>query len=226
MEKGDKLFYDIIKILHKENVLEQLMLTGGWCQRLYRHCYNNPLEISALRTADVDFIIRRPIRFEKKLNIAEILSQVGFEEVYSTPKGFIKYVHPDLEIEFLISEIGRGSNNPYPLKHLHTNAQRLRYLDILEKYPLEIDFHELKITVPQPAAFVINKFIISQRRKDKAKSEKDINTAKEIGEYILNDEYQKILLKEIYEDLNEKLQNKLIKIIKSHSISIHDYLSD
>ena len=96
MEKGDKLFYDIIKILHKENVLEQLMLTGGWCQRLYRHCYNNPLEISALRTADVDFIIRRPIRFEKKLNIAEILSQVGFEEVYSTPKGFIKYVHPDL----------------------------------------------------------------------------------------------------------------------------------
>lgn len=226
MEKGDKLFYDIIKILHKENVLEQLMLTGGWCQRLYRHCYNNPLEISALRTADVDFIIRRPIRFEKKLNIAEILGQVGFEEVYSTPKGFIKYVHPDLEIEFLISEIGRGSNNPYPLNHLHTNAQRLRYLDILEKYPLEIDFHEIIITVPQPAAFVINKFIISQRRKDKAKSEKDINTAKEIGEYILNDEYQKILLKEIYEDLNEKLQNKLIKIIKSHSISIHDYLSD
>jgi hypothetical protein len=226
MEKSDELFYTIIKTLHEEEVLKQLMLTGGWCQRLYTHYFKNPLEISALRTADVDFIVKRPIISKKKIDLPEILNKIGFEEVFSTPSGYIKYLHRDLEIEFLISEIGRGSDKPYILKHLQLNAQRLRYLDILEKYPLEVDFYGIKTTVPHPAAFVINKFIVSQRRKNKSKSEKDIIAAKETGEYILNDEYQKAILKEVYESLAVKTQNKLIKIIKTHSNLIYIYLTE
>jgi len=138
--------------------------------------------------------------------------------VFSTPSGFIKYLHRDLEIEFLISEIGRGSDNPYTLKHLKSNAQRLRYLDILEKYPLEVDFYGIKITVPQPAAFVINKFIISQRRKNKDKSDKDIIAAKEIGEYILNDEYQTVIMNEIYKSV-------LLKLKINYKTTFYIYLS-
>jgi len=67
MEKRDELFYTIIKTLHEEELLKQLMLTGGWCQRLYRYYFNNPPEISALRTADVDFIVKRPIISKKKI---------------------------------------------------------------------------------------------------------------------------------------------------------------
>jgi len=111
------------------------------------------------------------------------------------------------------------------LKHLKSNAQRLRYMDILEKYPLEVDFYGIKITVPQPAAFVINKFIISQRRKNKDKSDKDIIAAKEIGEYILNEQYQKVIMNEIYKSLPVKTQNKLIKIIKQYSIYIYNHLA-
>ena len=165
MEKGDEFFYKIIKTLHRENILEQLLLAGGWCQRLYRYYYDNPREISALRTADIDFIIKRPIKKVKKSDVKELLNQIGFEEEFSFPQGYIKYTHSDLEIEFLVSEIGKGSNKPFPVKNLNTNAQRLRYLDLLEKYTFEINFYDIKIEIPQPAAFVINKFIVSLKRK-------------------------------------------------------------
>jgi hypothetical protein len=225
MEKGDEFFYKIIEVLHHENILEQLLLAGGWCQRLYRHYYENPREISALRTADIDFIIKKPIKPTKKSNIKEILNRIGFEEEFSFPQGYIKYTHPDLEIEFLVSEIGRGSNKPFPVKHLNTNAQRLRYLDLLEKYTFKINFYGIKIEIPQPAAFVINKFIISMRRKDNAKKQKDIITATELGEYILKDEKQSALIQEIYNNLSSNLQNKIIKTIKQNSKSIYNHLA-
>ena len=79
--------------------------------------------------------------------------------------------------------------------------------------------------VPQPAAFVINKFITSQRRKDPAKKEKDLQTAKEIGEYILGNENQKKLMRDIFNGLNLRLKRKSLEIIKINSEDIYNYIN-
>lgn len=223
MDPGDKFFVEILSALERERVLKHFILIGGWCQRLYRHHFNYPTGISALRTADIDFLVRNPEKIHTKVDIAKILKTLGFDELFH-PQGYIKYVHPDLEIEFLVPEVGKKQEKPFPLTNLNTNAQRLRHLDIIEKYPVEISFHELNVLVPQPAAFVINKFIISQRRKDASKKEKDLLAAKELGDYILKNEDQKQLLIAIFNNLNKKLQKKLLEIIKNQSLKIYDLL--
>lgn len=83
-----------------------------------------------------------------------------------------------MEIEFLISELGRGKNEPYKVKELNINAQGLRYLNLLQKYTIEILFYDINLVVPEPAAFVLHKFIVSDRRQNQTKREKDIKTAK------------------------------------------------
>jgi hypothetical protein len=71
--------------------------------------------------------------------------------------------------------------------------------------------------VPKPAAFVVNKLITSQRRKDKWKQQKDRITAKEFGEYIIADHEQKDLLKEIFQNLSPKLKKSILNDLKEIS---------
>jgi len=49
-------------------------------------------------------------------------------------------VHPELELEFLTPELGRGKNKPYELPKLHINAQGLRYLNLLQSNVLKIKY--------------------------------------------------------------------------------------
>jgi hypothetical protein len=226
MDKNEKFLYDILSVLSDAGILQNLILVGGWCQRIYRSYYGDPPEIPALRTVDIDLLILNPNKILKKVDIRKIFSKLGLDEVYSYPEGYIKYVHPDLEVEFLVSEIGKGKNKPFLVEKLNTNAQRLRYLDIIEKYHMEINFHGLKLFLPQPAAFVINKYITSQRRKDETKKVRDLVTAKELGEYILQDVNQKKLLRKIFKSLKPGIQSRLHKIIKEQSEAVYNCLTN
>jgi hypothetical protein len=99
MERRYKLFFDILSQLNNEGVLQKFILIGGWCQILYKQFFGNPVEISTLRTADVDFLLPNPLKIDKAVNIPLIFKKLGFDEEFSTPEGYTKYVHPDLEIE-------------------------------------------------------------------------------------------------------------------------------
>jgi hypothetical protein len=224
MNEGDKLFIKLLNALESEGILKHFILIGGWCQRVYRHMFNYPPEISALRTADIDLLVQNLHKIKKNIDIAVILKDLGFDEIYSTPEGFIKYVHPDLEVEFLTAMTGKDQNKPFYLKQLNTNAQRLRYLYVIEDFLMETDYHGIKLYVPQPAAFVINKFISSQRRSNPAKREKDIMTAVEIGEYVLDDEEQKKIMKKIISGLGLKARKNLLEIIRINSNKIYNCL--
>ena len=124
MKNNDSIFENILNLLDEEGILDKLIIIGGWCLIIYRHVFNNPKEISSLRTLDIDFLIPIGQKFSKDIDIGTVFSKLDFEQIFSTPKGFIKYVHPELEIEFLVPEIGRAIDEPYQLKALKTNAQR------------------------------------------------------------------------------------------------------
>ncbi|MDP8215431.1 MAG: GSU2403 family nucleotidyltransferase fold protein [Candidatus Euphemobacter frigidus] len=226
MKERERLFIKILKEFQEADALDSLILIGSWCQHFYRLYFNNSPEIPAIRTLDLDFLIPHRGKIKKDVNIPDVLTKLGFETTSNYPSGLIKFIHPDLSVEFLFPERGRGSNKPYEIKKLHINAQGLRFLTLLSENLMTISTDELKVTLPEPAAYVLHKFIIDRRRLKKDKSEKDLNTAKEIGEFLLDNPEQRIKLKKIFNALPKKWQGKIKTSVKNISPELHDFISN
>ncbi len=225
MEKEHDLFLAILISLSKAEVLRDIIFIGGWCPLVYREYFGNPVEISMQRTADLDILIPNPPRIYKEVDVSLILKELGFDRKVSLIDGYEKYVHPDLEVEFLTPERGRGREKPYAIKKLHINAQGLRYLDLIQSHVMKTSFRGISLNVPEPTAYVLHKFIVSGRRKESFKKEKDIETARQIGEYLLEREDQKKKMREIYLGMPEKWKKDLMKIVKGASEKIYVFLN-
>jgi hypothetical protein len=225
MEEKSNLFIATLKALQEAGALNELILIGSWCLYFYRIYFNNSPEIPAVRTLDIDFLIPNPPRIKKEINIPKILENLDFKPMQSYPSGYTKYNNPELELEFLTPELGRGKGDkPYKINKLHVSAQGLRYLNLLQSYTLKIKSGELKVTLPEPAAFVLHKFIIFERREKEEKMIRDLNAAKNIGEFLLKDAKQKNKLKGIFSSLPEKWKKRIVKNTKDNLPSLCDFL--
>ena len=152
---------------------------------VYREYFRNDPQIPLLRTADIDFLIPRPLKIKNGIDVHALLKNKGFDVQFSYPAGYIKYVHPQIEIEFLTPEIDKGSESPFLVGPFNLSAQQLRYLTILQNYTMKVLLGENKITVPEPSAFVLHKLLLSSKRKRTEKREKDLRTAIDLGEFLL-----------------------------------------
>jgi hypothetical protein len=226
MQEKRALFARLLELLHSSGILSHIILIGSWCQLIYKHYFPNPPEIPALRTTDVDFLIPYLKKITLKIDIPQLLSQMGFEQEFSPMHGYSKFVHPDLEVEFLTPEIGRPNDTPYTVKNLNITAQRLRFLSILQEHTLTVNYNNLPITVPQPAAFVLHKFLITKRRNKPAKAEKDATVATQIGEYLLTLPKQKKLLASIFLTFKPKWQKTVLDSCQETSEALYDFLKN
>ena len=107
MTKQNNLFLATLDALHKSGVFEYIILIGSWCHYFYRVYFNNAPEIPVVRTMDIDFLIPNPAKIHKDINIPEILRTLDFTPTHSYTSEYTKYVHPELELEFLTPELGR-----------------------------------------------------------------------------------------------------------------------
>lgn len=107
MESDEDLFLAIIGRLAKGGVLTDIVLIGSWVLPIYRLHYNDAPEIPLLRTTDVDFLVEMPPRTRREFDVPAALSELGFEPEWFLQGGYCKYVHPEMEVEFLIPEQGR-----------------------------------------------------------------------------------------------------------------------
>jgi hypothetical protein len=85
--------------------------------------------------------------------------------------------HPELIVEFLVPEKGKGSNKPYPLPQLGLNAQALRFLEFLCQNTVECKFGSITIALPHPANFALHKLLVMSRRPKAGKKAKDKDAA-------------------------------------------------
>ena len=53
------------------------------------------------------FFVPNPPRIHKEIDVSLILNKLGLDRKVLPLDGYEKYVHPDLEVEFLTSERGR-----------------------------------------------------------------------------------------------------------------------
>jgi hypothetical protein len=212
VDENSALFERVLNALNAEGVLDELVLLGSWCLAVYSENYGGSPEIPLLRTLDVDFLVPNPIRTKKKADIPELLKELGFDVVYSVVSGYSKFVHPELEIEFLTPEVGRGRSTPYKVTALKITAQGLRYVGLADQYAVEMHYRGIKVRVPHPAAFVLLKLLTSEKRKKLTKKERDVSTAVQLAEFILSTPAQTDKFREIWSSLPQKWRSTVLRI--------------
>lgn len=174
MEKQQyKLCVEVLRRLDKAGVLNNLILVGSWCIPFYQDYFKTVKYSSSIRSRDIDFMVPGSIKLKAKVDLVELLKDLGFVVGFQGREGYIRLEHPDLAIEFLVPEKGRGSNKPFPLKELSINAQPLRYLSLLTQRVINAEVEGVKISLPHPAVFAFHKLIIAQIRRNKDKEAKD-----------------------------------------------------
>ena len=133
-----EIVLQVLKRFQAAGILDRLVLIGSWCLYFYRHGLGLLEGLPALRTTDVDFLVPRPFRFEKATDVPAILEGLGFAPTFHGMSGLAVYDHPELRLEFLVPEIGRGSSEPVAIHGLQVKAQGIRYLNFLSSYVITV----------------------------------------------------------------------------------------
>lgn len=224
MDDQYKLLSSVLKELMNVGVLKELVLAGSWCQYYYRIFFDEAPEIPLIRTTDIDFLIPNPQKIKKSFDVAGLLNNLGFDNYFDYQTGLLKFVHPDLEIQFLTPALGRGKDTPYEIKKLNINAEGLRYLVLLRDFKFQMTYNDITIWLPEPQAYVFHKILISQKRKNSMKKEKDLMAAKNIGELCLRYEnYRKDFIS-IFQSMPQKWQKLVLKILIQLSPEMYSLL--
>ncbi|MBU0672731.1 MAG: nucleotidyltransferase domain-containing protein [Candidatus Margulisbacteria bacterium] len=211
--KQFKLCLEVLRRFHKAGLLTNIILVGSWCLYFYKEYFYGVYVVPLIRTRDIDFLVPLPPKMKKKADISGILSELGFVTEFVSSKGYQRLGHPDLIIEFLVPERGKGLNKPYHLPQIGMNAQPLRFLDFLAKNIIEINVDGLRIKLPHPIAYALHKLIILGRRTKKEKAAKDRDQALMLLHHVLKHEKPR-KIKEIFLTMPKKWQDKIFKALK------------
>ena len=213
MEKKQyKLCLEILKRFHKAGILSNFILIGSWSIVFYKDYFvSKPyIDYTALKTRDIDFLITSPSKVRQNVDIPELLKDLGFVTIFRGSKGYIKLGHPDLILEFLVPERGRGIDRPYSLPKLGINATTLRFLNFLTDNTIKVKIENFCLTVPHPANFALHKLIVSQRRDKKDKAKKDKKVAIDILKALIN-KGEASSINKVLNSAPQKWQKRIIK---------------
>lgn len=217
-----EILFRVLKRFQESGILKELMLIGSWCLYFYQRSLKDASSLPALKTLDVDFLIPRISGITRETDIPELLKSEGFIPTFNRANGMVKYGHPELQVEFLVPELGRGGTEPREIPKLHIKAQPLRYLNFLSEHPLLLLYQGLNLRVPEPAAFALHKLIISQRRKKEAKAERDLEMAVGLLTILFEEKPQRERVLSILENLPEKWAAKILSVSKVHFPALNE----
>ena len=211
MQKKYVLLHKVLRQFDRKGILDDLILIGSWCMHFYEHYFSGKDYQPLIRTKDIDFLVPIPVRKTKRVDVAEILKEEGFLVTFSN-RGFMRLEHPDIIIEFLVPERGKGTDRPYPLPNFGVNAQALRFLDFLIENSIVLETEDLRIRVPHPAAFAIHKMVISHRRQNEEKVLKERTEALLVLDAILKQDGSEYL-KGLFQGMPKSWRGKAIQTL-------------
>ena len=221
-----KVFREVLLKFQSQGILQDIMLIGSWCLYFYQIEFKDSGQIPKVRTLDLDFLVPANKRISKEVDIPEMLKQMGFISTFNRSTGLIVYDHPDLRVEFLIPELGRGHDRPQNIEKLHVKAQGLRYLNLLFDYPRIISDGELHAKVPEPAIYALHKLIISHRRSNPAKKEKDLEAAVSLLAFLYLRPNEITRIKSILRTLPKKWVKTILSVSQKHFPRLNETAKD
>lgn len=199
------LCIEVLRRLDKVGILKDIILVGSWCTLFYKKFFSGKKYMTSLTTRDLDLFIPQPRTIKAKADVAELLKDLGFIIGFTGSQGYIRLEHPQLIVEFLVPERGKGSDKPYSLPQLGLNAQALRFLEFLSQNTIRSKAGSIMITLPHPANFALHKLLVMRRRPKAERQAKD----KEAAIRILNaliDSDQSDTIKSAYQTMPKKWQ--------------------
>jgi len=218
-----ELVDQILTKLNKYRILEDIIIVGSWCIYFYKHHFKDE-ELPGIRTTDIDINVNLLRKSKISVNIPEILKPLDFEIDFHG-EGAMSLIHSFLTIDFFVPDTGSGIEGFVNLPGLGVNASPLRYMEMLEKETITIDYKGMMIRVPDPARFSVHKLIISQRRGDMKKTDetgitktnKDIIQGIEVmGMLYRRGEIEKVL--KIIDGRTKKQKNLIKKAVSEDKI--------
>jgi hypothetical protein len=214
-KKQSELCFEILRRFNRAGILKDFILIGSWCAYFYQDYFSDfpYIDQATIKTRDIDFLINNPSHIRQEVNIPELLKDLGFVTLLKGNRGYLKLDHPDLLLEFLVPERGRGTDRPVNLPKLGMNAVALRFLSFLSANTIKVKVEDFYITLPHPANFGLHKLIIFQRRIKEDKAAKDRNIAIEILRALIN-KGDSAIIKRVFNSVPAKWQSKIIKGLK------------
>lgn len=191
------------------------MVAGAF--QFYRAYFNNAPEVPILRTMDLDILVPLQLKLLNPIDVPNILESIGFDEKFFRLTGYSKYVHPEMEVEFMVAEYGKGEKKPYSIKPLNVLAQGLRYMSLVMEHSITVIYKGTPVRVPEPSAFVLLKCLVSTKIKDSGKRAKDLKTATELGHFLIMRSEQRSKLITVYSSMHKNWQETLLRVIREHS---------
>jgi len=168
------------------------------------------IDQATIKTRDIDFLINNPSSIREEVNVPLLLKDLGFVTTFKGFRGYLKLDHPDLLLEFLVPEKGKGTDDPIHLPKLGMNAVALRFLSFLSANTIKVKVEDFYLTLPHPANFALHKLIIFQRRIREDKAVKDRNVAIEILKLLIA-KGESSIIKDVFNSIPKKWEARVIK---------------
>lgn len=174
MYEQRKQLLKLLKVFSENGFAEHLILIGSWAEYMYMEAGILPDYEAAIRTLDVDFLVKNLRRPNPPVNIVGLAKEEGFFVEEDCLTGVTRLLSAGgFEVEFLIAQKGKGENTALKT-NLGITAQALRHLGLLSNNTIKVDYLGIKINVPSPEAFVIHKMIINHERKEKMEKDQSV----------------------------------------------------
>jgi len=201
---------EVLRRLDKAGILKDVVLVGSWCTLFYKDFFGSKKYMTSLTTRDMDLLIPLPRAIKAKVDVTELLKDLGFIVGFTGSQGYIRLEHPQLIVEFLVPERGRGSDKPYSLPQLGLNAQALRFLEYLSVNTITSKIGPIKLKLPHPANFALHKLLVMGRRPKAEKQAKDKESAIRILNALIDSD-QSVAVKKAFQAMPKKWQGKVKK---------------
>ncbi|MBU0687322.1 MAG: nucleotidyltransferase domain-containing protein [Candidatus Margulisbacteria bacterium] len=212
-KKKYKLFLEVLGRFYEAGLLKNIILIGSWCLYFYENYFKGLNFTPTIRTRDIDFLVPIPPKLRQRVDIPELLKDLGFVLSFIGSKGYMRLDHPELIVEFLVPEKGKGTGKPFPLPEIGLNAQPLRYLDFLASNVIKIKVDNIVAKVPHPAAFALHKLIIHQRRAKPEKANKDLEQALMILSFLIKNDEQPVI-RNTFNSMPKQWQKNVLDSLK------------
>ena len=147
---------------------------------------------------DADILVPRRLPSSIRLDVQRIMEDSGFIMQADYPAGFHRFIHPDLNVEFLTDAGAKSEASVHQFKQLGITVQELRYMGIPLQYKMSVCFEDIEIMVPEPEAFALHKLIVCGLRKEREKANKDLEAAIGLLFFFENKPVHMNRLREIY----------------------------
>jgi hypothetical protein len=211
-----ELCLEVLRRFHKHKLLSEFILIGSWCIVFYEKYFSNPdyLNRISLITRDIDFLIDQPHMIKVEVDIPELLKDLGFIITFKGRQGYMKLDHPELILEFLTPERGRGRDTPHPLPTLHVNATALRFLNFLSENTIKVKVENFTVQLPHPANFGLHKLIVAPRRPKEEKAIKDRDAALVVLKTLMENKQEKSIV-DSFQSMPRKWRAQIIKALET-----------